>query len=182
MRFLSTRGQCQPAELQQALESGLAPDGGLYVPEVLPQFSPNDFAGCVSPAAVAHRLLTPFFEQAPIAAELDEIARLTFAFPLPLEPLGRQDQAQVLELYHGPTAAFKDVGARFLAACLQKLPHGQGGPRTILVATSGDTKDSKLDFNLWLVKLNIKKTYAIKLAMPDLEDDLIEYLGTWMID
>ena len=43
-------------------------------------------------------------------------------------------------------------------------------------------KDSKLDFNLWLVKLNIKKTYAIKLAMPDLEDDLIEYLGTWMID
>ena len=139
MRFLSTRGQSQPAGLQQALESGLAPDGGLYVPEVLPQFSPNDFAGCASPAAVAHRLLTPFFEQAPIAAELDEIARATFAFPLPLEPLGRQDQAQVLELYHGPTAAFKDVGARFLAACLQKLPHEDVGPRTILVATSGDT-------------------------------------------
>ena len=96
MRFLSTRGQSQPAGLQQALESGLAPDGGLYVPEVLPQFSPNDFAGCASPAAVAHRLLTPFFEQAPIAAGARD-------FEITLPPLGPGGYSAHLRLGSGPS-------------------------------------------------------------------------------
>ena len=138
MRYLSTRGGAGPASVGAAIAAGLAPDGGLYVPESLPQFDPEQFPAGASLAAIAARLLAPFFAGDALASQLDAICAEAFTFPSPLVPLATPDD-YVLELFHGPTAAFKDFGARFLAGCMRRLPHATQRPLTILVATSGDT-------------------------------------------
>jgi len=139
MTYVSTRGATPPTALSAALAAGLAPDGGLYVPAQLPALAPGDFDGCETLPAVAARLIAPFFAGDPLAAELASICADAFTFDAPLQPLATPDDF-VLELFHGPTAAFKDFGARFLAACLRRLPRaGDDRPLTILVATSGDT-------------------------------------------
>ena len=118
---------------------GLAPDGGLYVPITWPALSAADFAANDDLPAVATRLLTPFVAADPLAAHLEGQAREGFNFPAPLMPLDVHGRLAVLELFHGPTAAFKDFGARFLAACFARLRAGADRRLTILVATSGDT-------------------------------------------
>lgn len=137
MKFRSTRDAGHQASLSEAIRRGIAPDGGLYVPERFPVFQPRDFDGAESLPGIAERLLAPFFAGDVLAPELTHIVREAFDFPVPVRPLGQGVSA--LELFHGPTAAFKDFGARFLAACLARLPHEDGRPVTILVATSGDT-------------------------------------------
>ena len=139
MNYLSTRGGSAAVSLQQALEDGLAPDGGLFVPEAMPQLGSAHFAGCSSPADIAERMLQPFVDGSAIDGKLGDIAQATFSFPVPLVPLEGEDGAGILELFHGPTAAFKDFGARFLAAGLHQLALNRKDVRTILVATSGDT-------------------------------------------
>jgi threonine synthase len=136
MNYVSTRGSAPAVGLSAAIAAGLAPDGGLYVPESLPTLAMSDFDGCESLADVATRLLQPFFAGDALAAELAAICGEAFDFPTPLKALPTAGD-HVLELFHGPTAAFKDVGARFLAACMRRLPRDR--PLTILVATSGDT-------------------------------------------
>ncbi len=137
MRFVSTRGQAAPATLSEAIAAGLAPDGGLYVPESVPTLAPADFEGKTTLADIAATLLRPFFEGDALAAELDAICAQAFDFPAPMRWL--DDGTGLLELFHGPTAAFKDFGARFLAACLSRLRADGDRPLTIIVATSGDT-------------------------------------------
>jgi threonine synthase len=136
VRYVSTRGESPAVPLSAAVERGLAPDGGLYVPEAFPSVAPGELDGGGTLAGVAERLLAPFFAGDGLAGALGEICREAFTFPVPLRELG--GGTAVLELFHGPTAAFKDVGARFLAALLSRIP-GDGRPLTILVATSGDT-------------------------------------------
>lgn len=139
MRYFSTRGE-GPASLDEALVRGIASDGGLYLPERLPGFEPADFADARTIPAVAALLLAPFFEESTLAPALPDILAETFSFPIPVTPLPSEDgNVALLELYHGPTAAFKDVGAGFLAACLTRLEGDEKSPLTILVATSGDT-------------------------------------------
>jgi threonine synthase len=138
MNFVSTRGKAAACGLGAAIAAGLAPDGGLYVPERLPAFAPEDFDGCEDLPSIAARLLAPFFADDALAAALPAICAEAFDFPAPLKPLATPGD-QVLELFHGPTAAFKDFGARFLAACLARLQRDGGRPLTIVVATSGDT-------------------------------------------
>ena len=138
MKFASTRDSSREVGLSSALLGGLAADGGLYVPQTLPRFSTADFASDETLAAIATRLLTPFFAHDPLAGSLADICQAAFNFPAPLKPLAADD-SYLLELFHGPTAAFKDFGARFLAACLQRLQEAGERPLTILVATSGDT-------------------------------------------
>jgi threonine synthase len=137
MKYISTRDPHHAATLSEAVERGIAPDGGLYVPETFPEFGANDFDGAETLAEVAERLLAPFFAGDALEGELGEICREAFTFPVPLIELG--GGTAVLELFHGPTAAFKDVGARFLAGVLSRIASGDGRPLTILVATSGDT-------------------------------------------
>jgi threonine synthase len=139
MRFKSTRGDSPETTLSVAIEQGLAPDGGLYVPSEFPKV---DVEGCArtlsdshSLPALATRLLTPFFEGDALAGKLSQICERALNFPIPLRML--PTNVTLLELFHGPTAAFKDVGARFLAECFAEIP--QPSLRTILVATSGDT-------------------------------------------
>jgi len=140
MRYLSTRGG-EETDLVGAVMHGLAADGGLFVPEQLPRFAPEDFRG-ETLADIAAELLKPFFAGSELSAELESICRDALNFPLPLKPVvGANAELSVLELFHGPTAAFKDVGARFLAALMERAIRRttDSRPLTILVATSGDT-------------------------------------------
>jgi threonine synthase len=133
MRFRSTRSNSPTLTLSEAIQTSIAPDGGLYVPESFPVFAIGDFDSLESWQEIGAKLLEPFFRFDVLLPQLGEICREAFNFPIPLNYIG--DETAVLELFHGPTAAFKDVGARFLAACVSRLP----GRRTVLVATSGDT-------------------------------------------
>ena len=137
MRMLSTRGIAPPASISDAIAAGLAPDGGLYMPETLPRFTPTDFDGDATLAQVGKRLLRPFFAGDVLEGELDAICDAAFAIDPPLRAFGETND-YILELFHGATAAFKDYGAGFLAAALAALPRGDK-PLTIVVATSGDT-------------------------------------------
>ena len=138
MRAVSTRGNAPAASIADAIAAGLAPDGGLYMPESWPSFSPRDFDGDESTAEVAVRMLAPFFEGDVLSPQLAAICADAFHVEPPLRGFGNEHD-YVLELFHGPTAAFKDYGARFLAGCLAALPRADGKPLTIVVATSGDT-------------------------------------------
>jgi threonine synthase len=135
VRYRSTKSTQALVTFREAMFRGQAPDGGLYAPDSLPMLPIDrprggEFAAC---AAVA------------LGAWLDEeigvdvtttLCRQAFDFPVPLVQVGAD--TWVLELFHGPTAAFKDFGARFLARALTRLrPHGRR--LTVLVATSGDT-------------------------------------------
>jgi len=136
MRFISTRSHAPAVSLSQAIAAGLAPDGGLYVPETLP--AARNLEAGKTLAQTAADLLHPFFANDGLEAELANICQYAFNFPAPLRPLATAHD-YVLELFHGPTAAFKDFGARFLAACLTRLRKEHDRPLTIVVATSGDT-------------------------------------------
>ena len=139
MRFVTTNSAAQPVTFAFALFEGLAPDGGLYVPESIPTWSPEEITRLKSQRStlevVGARVLQPFVD------ELDDDALLSIAedalsFPVPLVEV--EPGVFALELFHGPTLAFKDVGARMMARLMSALFHGDK-PLTILVATSGDT-------------------------------------------
>jgi threonine synthase len=137
MKYVSTRGGGAAVTLSEAIERGLAPDGGLYVPERFPELAPDALDGANTLPDVAAWLLAPFFAGDALEGALADICREAFSFPVPLKKLRRG--TAVLELFHGPTAAFKDVGARFLAAAMSRIGGTDPRPLTILVATSGDT-------------------------------------------
>jgi threonine synthase len=139
VRFVSSRGGAAGTGFGAAVLAGLAPDGGLYVPEHWPQRGVQDFAGADHLPVVAACLLAPFAAGDALAPQLKAIVTEAFNFPAPRVSLTEDDRLSVLELFHGPTAAFKDFGARFLAACFARLQPPQAAPLTILVATSGDT-------------------------------------------
>jgi threonine synthase len=139
MRFASTRDPALALPFSVAVARGLAPDGGLFVPLEWPQLDPAALAGERELATLAARVLGPFLEGDALASELAAITREAFDFPAPLVPLAPDGSLSVLELFHGPTAAFKDFGARFLAAVFARLRRDATRPLWILVATSGDT-------------------------------------------
>ncbi|RDZ26155.1 threonine synthase [Lysobacter silvisoli] len=137
MNFYSTRGQTPATAIDAALSAGLAPDGGLYVPERLPTLHALPPADA-DLATVAHSLLAPYFAQSSLRDALPELCRRAYDFPATLRTLS-QPQDRLLELFHGPTAAFKDYAARFLAEALAGLRDERSADTTIVVATSGDT-------------------------------------------
>jgi threonine synthase len=132
MKFCSTRSTSPQLTLSEAIQTSIAPDGGLYVPVSFPIFRVSDFDGLSSWPEIGTKMLSPFFEGDVLAPQIADICSEAFNFPISLSYVS---DTAVLELFHGPTAAFKDVGARFLAACVSRL----AGRRTVIVATSGDT-------------------------------------------
>ncbi len=137
MKFTSTRGNTPPTSIDDALIAGLAPDGGLYVPERIPTFE-----GGHSPSATladtASRVLAPYFVASRLREALPGLCARAYDFDAPLVAMCGADDS-LLELFHGPTAAFKDYAARFLAEALGALRADDAPTTTILVATSGDT-------------------------------------------
>ncbi len=140
MKFYSTRGGEQVG-LDGALTRGIARDGGLFMPETLPRFDVALLPSNPSLQDTARVFLAPFFAESTLRTELPAIVAETLNFPIPVTPLeaGENRDLGLLELHHGPTSAFKDVGAGFLAACLSRLNKDRDNPLVILVATSGDT-------------------------------------------
>ena len=138
MNYVGTRGGA-PVDLSEAVRRGAAPDGGLYMPAVFPALDPAKFDPQAPLAEFAARLLEPFFAGDRLASELPAICAEAFDFPLPVAtPDPARPGLRALELFHGPTGAFKDFGARFLMACFDRLGRAEA-PLTVLAATSGDT-------------------------------------------
>lgn len=134
MKTVSTRDQAPEVELSECILNGLAPDGGLYVPKVwgqgLKDFDADSFH------EYAYQAIGPYFIGDELESEVSGFIERAFNFPLTLNFV--EEKHSILELFHGPTAAFKDFGARFLAEVLSKVGESSG-ELTILVATSGDT-------------------------------------------
>ncbi len=141
MPFISTRGAGEaPVTLADAVRRGLAPDGGLYVPTAISAMTPAEFEALRgrSLGEVATALIAPLVEESFDRPTLGRLMGEALDFPVPLVPLGAGHY--VLELFHGPTLAFKDVGARTMARWLAAVAAaGDARPLTVLVATSGDT-------------------------------------------
>jgi threonine synthase len=138
MICISTRGRAPAVPFREAVLAGLAPDGGLYVPATLERRSAEWWEALRGRSfheiavAMAQELIGDEFA----AAELSTLVTGALAFPIPIVQL--DDRLHVVELFHGPTFAFKDVGARTLARIMSHV-HTGADPLTVLVATSGDT-------------------------------------------
>jgi threonine synthase len=144
MRYFSTRNRAEEAGFARAALTGLAPDGGLFVPEEIPPYRAAVRAslGDMDLRDIAFETLRPYVEGDIPAAALEELVRGAFSFEAPLTAAGDRP---VLELFHGPTAAFKDFGARFMARAFAYLRRQESKPLRILVATSGDTGGAVAD-------------------------------------
>ena len=150
MNYISTRGQDGPLGYEQALLSGLARDGGLYLPTGYPKFTADeirDMAG-LSYAALAGRIMARFTDGEIDEAELtamagDAYAGFTDPEIAPLRPLN--ERIHVMELFHGPTIAFKDYAMQFLSRAFDRALRSAGRQAVILGATSGDTGSAALE-------------------------------------
>ena len=140
MKYYSLRHQSPPVDFRTATITGQAPDGGLYFPETIPKF-PDGFLRelrNLSKETVALNVMRPYVGTTIPDSDLQRICAEAVDFPFPLVPVSAGVSA--LELFHGPTLAFKDVGARFMSRCLGHFAkQGATPPVTVLVATSGDT-------------------------------------------
>ncbi|MEQ9682059.1 MAG: threonine synthase [Rhodospirillales bacterium] len=149
-RYISTRGQAPALGFEDVLLAGLARDGGLYVPETWPQFSADDIRAMkdLSYPDLALKVMEPFIGDAIPAADLKalvEDAYATFDAPdvLPLKQTG--DDEYLLELFHGPTLAFKDVAMQVLGRFFDYVLKKRGQRITIVGATSGDTGSAAIE-------------------------------------
>ncbi len=140
MKYYSTNQQAPEASLQEAVVKGLAVDKGLYMPQTI-QALPQEFYDHIENLSfqeIAYRVADAFFGEDVPADVLKEIVYDTLSFDVPVVPV--KDSIYTLELFHGPTLAFKDVGARFMARLLGYFIRKQGQKQVhVLVATSGDT-------------------------------------------
>lgn len=139
MKYFSLNKQSPLVNFKEATILGQAPDKGLYFPERIPIHTPEFIEQLknLSKEDIAFRVMEPFVGDTIPAEELFRIVSETINFPLPLKSI--HENIASLELYHGPTFAFKDVGARFMSRCLSYFYKNQSNKITILVATSGDT-------------------------------------------
>lgn len=154
MKFVSTRGNVPPVTSAEAIRQGIAPDGGLYTPETIPQLSETEIAELMGKSYqdIALRILSLFLTDYS-RTDLEKMIAAAYACPekfekpevTPVEKIG--DGQYILQLYHGPTCAFKDVALQLLPHLLTKATQLTGDSReiVILVATSGDTGKAALE-------------------------------------
>ncbi|MEX2456118.1 MAG: threonine synthase, partial [Balneolaceae bacterium] len=139
MKFYSTSGKSEPVSFIKAAENGLAPDGGLYMPESIPEI-PDSFWQRENPPSIREigsTIASKFLGDQFSDDELQSLINDAINFEAPLVQL--RDDLFILELFHGPTLAFKDFGARFMARLFSKTTFEDKRELVILVATSGDT-------------------------------------------
>lgn len=139
MNYYSSSRQSPPVNLARAVFNGLAPDGGLYMPEDVRRL-PDAFFRNISEMSlqeIAFVVLNALFGDEIDSRSLKKITDEALSFDIPLRPI--DDGIYALELFHGPTYAFKDVGARLLARILSRLNDNPGSTVNVLVATSGDS-------------------------------------------
>jgi threonine synthase len=139
MKFYSLNKKSPVASFKEATILGQAPDKGLYFPEHIPVFDPSFFKDIekLSNEEIAFQVIHPYVSEDIPGEELRRIVAETINFPIPLVKVN--ENISSLELFHGPTLAFKDVGARFMSRCLGYFSKERSEKVTVLVATSGDT-------------------------------------------
>ena len=139
MQFYSLNKISPNVNFKDATVNGQAPDKGLYFPENIPQIKKELIANIenISNEEIAFEVIKPYVGNTINEADLFSIVKETVNFPIPLVKV--TDDIFSLELYHGPTLAFKDIGARFMSRCLGHFVRGSDKKVTVLVATSGDT-------------------------------------------
>ena len=139
MRYYSTNNLSPRVNFKEATIQGQAPDKGLYFPETIPQFPKKiiDNINSYSNEEIAFQIIRPYVGDTIPEPVLRQIVKETICFEIPLVPVTKDIFS--LELYHGPTLAFKDIGARFMSRCLGYFVKDLAQKVTVLVATSGDT-------------------------------------------
>lgn len=150
MRYISTRGTAPVLNFEEAMLTGLARDGGLYVPESIPQMSQADIAGLegLSYEAIAYRVMRPFVGDVFSDDEFGDIIERAYAGfgHAARAPLVQLDQGHfLLELFHGPTLAFKDFAMQLIGQMFQTALGRKGARVTIVGATSGDTGSAAIE-------------------------------------
>ncbi|MFW2366396.1 MAG: threonine synthase [Desulforhopalus sp.] len=147
LRYVSTRGDSSSVDFETAVLKGFADDGGMFVPEQIPQVSPEQLQSWSSLSfnSLAFEILSLFIDRAILPA--DDLRSLinksteTFSHPdiIPVVPLGKDSNHYVLELFHGPTLSFKDVAMGFLINVMDYFLQRKSGSVSLLIATTGDT-------------------------------------------
>ncbi|MDR0448253.1 MAG: threonine synthase, partial [Treponema sp.] len=153
MFYFSTRNKGESFSFTQAALTGLAPDGGLFIPQAIPVYrnAVKNSLGTMSFQEIAFETILPYVEGEIPDPVLEDLCAGAFPFAAPLVQIHPETSKAeptvplVLELFHGPTAAFKDFGARFMARTFSWLRRGEDKPLSILVATSGDTGGAVAD-------------------------------------
>jgi len=145
MKYFSLNRQSPAVDFKEATIRGLAPDKGLYFPEHIPAVDKDMIRDIVNYAdeEIAFKVIQPYVGDVLPAVELKEIVNQTVNFPIPLVDV--EPGIFSLEMFHGNTLAFKDIGARFMSRCLGSFVKNNDKKITVLVATSGDTGGAVAD-------------------------------------
>ncbi|TRX57667.1 threonine synthase [Fulvivirga sp. M361] len=173
MKFYSTHRAVEMTSFREAVIKGLPADNGLFMPESIPALDQaflNNLANLSLPE-IAHTVALPFVDGEIPSGVLQTIVEETLAFALPV--VNVHDNIFSLELFHGPTCAFKDVGARFLARCLS---HFSDEKVTVLVATSGDTGSAVANGFLGVENVDVIILYP-KGKVSHLQEQQLTTLG-----
>lgn len=166
MKYFTTNGNAPEATLSKAVIKGLAEDRGLYMPEYIPRLDDSYFEniGGMSFHEVAFTVADAFFGEDIPAAELMRIVEETLSFDCPVVEVEKDIFS--LELFHGPTLAFKDVGARFMARMLAHFRSPETPLINVLVATSGDTGSAVANGFLGVEGINVYVLYPKGKVSP----------------
>jgi len=178
MKYYSLNNPVLEATFKEAVKMGLAPDKGLYFPKEIPALA-KDFLERLpnlSKEAIALEVIEPYIGNEIPKAVLKEIIEETLCFDFPIIPV--TDTIGSLELFHGPTLAFKDVGARFMARCLGYFNQQdqQTEKSTVLVATSGDTGGAVADGFLGVRGIDVVILYP-KGKVSEIQEKQLTTLG-----
>ena len=189
MKYISTRGGVASQKFEDVVLTGLAPDGGLFVPETLPVFSKQEIASWVglSYQELALKVITPFVDGAIPVADLKKLiddAYSTFRHNAiaPLIQTGHNEW--VMELFHGPTLAFKDFALQFLGHLLDYILEKRGQKVVIMGATSGDTGSAAIEgcrrcsnIDIFILHPNERVSQVQRRQMTTVEGDNIHNIA-----
>jgi len=172
MKYYSLTNKQHRAGFREAVLQSIAPDGGLYFPEQIPRLHASFFESLntMDNPSIAYTVLAPFIGNTIPENELRQIIAETFSFDFPVVPIEKNIYS--LELFHGPTLAFKDVGARFMSRCLGHFNWENNRPTTVLVATSGDTGGAVASGFLGVKNVNVVILYPSGKVSPIQEAQL----------
>lgn len=176
MKYFSLNHNSKSTLFHDAVNRGLAPDRGLYFPETIPQLPQSFFDGIekMSIPEMAYRVIKPYVGNQILKEKLMEIVSETLDFDFPI--IAITDNIAALELFQGPTLAFKDVGARFMARSLGHLNRDSNEKITVLVATSGDTGGAVANGFLGVEGINVVILYP-KGKVSEIQEKQLTTLG-----
>ena len=176
MKYYSLNNHDIKTSFKEAAITGIAQDKGLYFPESIPQLDADFIANLenYSNEEIAYRAIAPFVGDEIPEEQLRQIVAETLSFPFPLVTV--EEDVYALELFHGPTMAFKDVGARFMSRCLNYFTQGEDKKITILVATSGDTGGAVASGFLGVENINVVILYPSG-KVSDVQEKQLTTLG-----